>query len=138
MVAPALPKPSERQHGADQYSHVEAEAEQAVLAEHLEVDAVSVEGPAEAWAEIDRPDRLGRERPEPGASEWVVDRDVPSGLEGLKPAHRGPVACLGRLLLDEGFEPNPEPLRGQGCGDDPNHQHGGGETQSPRRAPDED
>src|SRR6185503_9845771 len=95
MVAPALPKCPEGHERADEGAHIEAEAKQTVLTENLEVDAVRVKGLVVARSEIDGPDILVPERPEPGAREGATHRYVPRRLEGLQPSHRRHVPCLG-------------------------------------------
>src|SRR5215467_7184128 len=132
VVAPALPESPEHQERANEHPHVETEAEQTVLPEELEVDAVGVVRAPVARTIVDGPNIRGRERLEPSPCEWSADRDVPGGLEGLNPARRGLVACGCRLLLGDGFEANPESLGRQRRGDDPDHERGGRETQAPR------
>src|SRR4030095_12689988 len=124
MVAPALPKFPERQERADEGADVEAEAKQTMLTENLEVDAVRVKGLVVARSEIDGPDILVPERPEPGAREGATHRYVPRRLEGLQPSYRGQVPRFDRLLFGDGAETIPESLGREGV-----------EEHAPRGAP---
>src|SRR5213083_384609 len=117
MVAPAFPEPPEGQQRADEGSDVETEAEQSVLTEDLEIDAVRVEGLVVVWSEIEGPDLLARERHEPGAREGATDRDVPRRLEGLQAPHRRHVPRLDRFLLGDGLKAFPETFGSQGRGE---------------------
>ena len=117
VSAPPLSDVAQVHERADEDQQPQTEAQEAVLFEQFEVEAVRVSHSRKLSLVVLEPDALVPQCSEAGPGERAIDCDVPGRLPGLNAALSRAVSRLLVFLLADGRDPVRETVREVGKGD---------------------